>query len=75
MCFGVPTGRAPRDQTSDPRGALAPVKRDNFGALTDPRNLAELLHAVDAYWGTHEVRCALASIHRSQPLQISRHAH
>lgn len=43
----------------DLRGALAPVKEEHFAATTDPKQLAEILRAIDGYEGTLTVRCAL----------------
>jgi hypothetical protein len=36
MRFAVVTGRAERDPCSDLRGALAPIKKNHFAAITDP---------------------------------------
>ena len=57
--YGIATGRAERDITSDLRGALGPIKSDHFAATTDPKKLAGILRAMDAYDGTIVVRCAL----------------
>lgn len=49
--YGVATGRCERDPSADLRGALAPVATRHHPAVTDPRPLAELLRAIDAYEG------------------------
>ncbi|MBP0594563.1 integrase arm-type DNA-binding domain-containing protein [Paraburkholderia sp. LEh10] len=57
--YAVASGRAERDPSGDLRGALAPVKHENFPALTDPVQVAELLRAIEAFRGTLIVKCAL----------------
>jgi integrase len=57
--YAIATGRAQRDPSGDLRGALPPVKEEHFAAITEPRRVAELLRAIDAYEGTLTVRCAL----------------
>jgi integrase len=57
--YGIATGRCQRDPASDLRGALAPVQESNFPAVTEPKEFAAILRAVDAYDGTLTVRCAL----------------
>lgn len=57
--YAVSAGRAERDPTSDLRGALKPYKKGHLPAITDPKALAPLLQAIDAYKGTHTVKCAL----------------
>ncbi|MFX1763299.1 integrase arm-type DNA-binding domain-containing protein [Paraburkholderia sp. A1RI-2L] len=57
--YAVATGRAERDPSGDLRGALAPVTHQNFAALTDPKDVAELLRAIEAFRGTFVVKCAL----------------
>ena len=59
--YAVATGRAKRDPSSDLRGALPPVKRTHFAALTDSKQVGPLLRAMDGYQGTLIVRCAVAS--------------
>ena len=51
MRYGVATGKAERDPTGDLRGALAAPPGGNFTAITDPVNLARLMHAIYAYQG------------------------
>jgi integrase len=60
--YGIATSRCRRNPATDLRGrggALAPVKGKHFAATTEPRELAKLLRAMDAYDGTLTVRCAL----------------
>jgi len=57
--YGVATGRAERDPSSDLRGALPPVKGEHFAAITDPNRFVEILRVMDGYKGTLPVRCAL----------------
>jgi integrase len=57
--FAVATGRALRDPTGDLRGALPPVKAEHFSAVTEPKQVAELLRTLDGYQGTFTVKCAL----------------
>lgn len=57
--YAIATGRAERDISADLKGALPPVKGGYFAAVTDPKQVAELLRAIDAYQGTFTVQCAL----------------
>jgi integrase len=57
--YAVATGRALRDPTGDLRGALPPVKAEHFSAVTEPKQVAELLRTLDGYQGTFTVACAL----------------
>ncbi|WP_175891466.1 MULTISPECIES: tyrosine-type recombinase/integrase [Burkholderia] len=66
--YAVATGRASRDVTADLRGALPPVQQEHMAALTDPKQVAELLRAIDGYQGTFPVICAL----RLAPLLFQR---
>ena len=55
----IATGRAERDPTADLRGALAPVTVTNRAAITDPREVAQLLRALHGYRGHPVVEAAL----------------
>ncbi|MBJ9693658.1 tyrosine-type recombinase/integrase [Burkholderia cenocepacia] len=66
--YAVATGRAKRDVTADLRGALPPVQTEHMAAITDPKQVAELLRAIDGYHGTFPVQCAL----RLAPLLFQR---
>ncbi len=57
--YAVATGRAKRDQTADLKGALKPVISKHMAALTDPKDVAPLLRAIDDYKGSFVVKCAL----------------
>lgn len=57
--YAVATGRAERDPTRDLRGALPPVKSTHFAAVTEPKQVGELLRAIAGYSGTATVRAAL----------------
>jgi integrase len=59
MRYAIATGRADRDIATDLRGALPPVKPSHHAAITDPKKIAELLRAIDAYEGTFTTKCAL----------------
>jgi integrase len=49
--YAIATGRAQRDVSVDLRGALAPVAKRHFPAITEPRRIGELLRAIDGYAG------------------------
>jgi integrase len=66
--YAVATGRAQRDVSADLRGALPPVQTDHMAAITDPKQVADLLRAIDGYQGTFPVSCAL----RLAPLLFQR---
>lgn len=57
--YAIATGRAERDPCPDLKGAIPAPKAENFAAITDPKGVAELLRAIDAFRGTLVVRCAL----------------
>lgn len=57
--YAVVTGRAERDPTGDLRGALPPVKGQHFAAVTEPKQVGQLLRALDSYQGSIIVQCAL----------------
>ena len=57
--YAVATGRVKRDPSVDLRGALPPAKGQHFAATTDPKELAQILRAMDGYEGSLTVRCAL----------------
>jgi integrase len=57
--YAVATGRAERDPSRDLQGALPPVKKGHFAAVTDPKRLGEVLRMIDTFQGTLIVRCAL----------------
>lgn len=57
--YAVATERATRDPAADLRDTLPARQRKNFPTITDPKQVGELLRAIDAYSGTFEVSCAL----------------
>jgi integrase len=57
--YAIATGRCTRDPSGDLRGALPAVKGAHFAATTEPRKLAGILRAMDAYEGEFTVQCAL----------------
>jgi integrase len=57
--YGVATGRAEHDCAADLKGALPPKGGKHYPAITDPREVAPLLRAIDGYKGSFVVKCAL----------------
>lgn len=57
--YAIATGCAERDPAGDIRGALPPVKQSHHPTITDPKEIGQLLRAVEGYSGTHVTRCAL----------------
>lgn len=57
--YAVATGRAERDPSRDLSGALTPKIKGHLAALTDPKEVATLLRAIDGFYGTPVVRAAL----------------
>jgi integrase len=57
--YAVATGRAERDPTPDLKGALATPKVKHHPTLTDPKDVAALLRAIDSFRGTPAVLAAL----------------
>jgi integrase len=57
--YGVATARCPRDITADLRGALTPHHGRHFAAITDPKQLGDLILAIRNYQGGPIVRAAL----------------
>ncbi len=45
--------------TTDLRGALPPAKSEHFAAITEPKQVAELLRAIHGYQGSLPAVCAL----------------
>lgn len=64
----VQTGRAMRDPCVDLRGALPATVVKHMAAFTEPKQIAELLHAIDGFTGSFTVQCAL----RLSPLVFTR---
>jgi integrase len=57
--YAVATGRADRDPAADLKGALPPYKKGHHAAITEPKQVSELLRAVDAFECSFVVKCAL----------------
>lgn len=57
--YAVRTGRATSDPSPVLRGAIPPVKGEQFAAITDPKQVGPLLRQIDGYQGTLAVQCAL----------------
>ncbi len=57
--YAVATGRAERDCSGDLRGALPQPGEHHHAAITDPKEVAPLLRAIDGYQGGFVVKCAL----------------
>jgi integrase len=57
--YAVSTGRAERDPSGDLRGALPQPAEKHHAAITDPKEVAPLLRAIDGYQGHYVVKCAL----------------
>jgi len=51
--------RAERDPTADLRGALPQPNENHHAAITDPKEVAPLLRALDGYQGHFVVKCTL----------------
>lgn len=57
--YAVQTGRAIRDVTYGLKGALPATTIKHMAAFTNPKDIAELLRAIDGFNGTVTVQCAL----------------
>lgn len=57
--YAVQTGRVVRDVTADLKGALPSTNVKHMASFTEPKEVAELLRAIDAFKGTFTVECAL----------------
>ncbi|MBF0188877.1 MAG: tyrosine-type recombinase/integrase [Magnetococcales bacterium] len=57
--YAIATGHAERNPATDLRGALTPVKVTHMGTITEPKEIANLLRAMDGYEGSIVTRCAL----------------
>lgn len=66
--YAVQTGRALRDPCVDLRGALPATVVKHMAAFTEPKQIAELLRAIDGFTGSFTVQIAL----RLSPLVFTR---
>ena len=57
--YAVATGRAERDPSGDLKGALPQPGEKHQAAITDPKEVAPLMRAIDGYHGHFVVKCAL----------------
>ncbi len=57
--YAISTGRMTANPADALIGALPPIKKEHFAAITDPKQVAELLRMIDGYTGTFPVACAL----------------
>jgi integrase len=57
--YAVATGRAERDPSADLKGALPPKRQKHRAAITEPKDAAGLLRAIEGYNGSFIVKCAL----------------
>jgi len=57
--YAVATGRTERDCSGDLKGALPQPRENHHAAITDPKDVAPLLRALDGYEGHFVVKCAL----------------
>jgi len=57
--YAVATGRAERDPAADLKGALPQPNKKHLAAITDPKEVAPLLKAIEGYQGHYIVKCAL----------------
>jgi integrase len=57
--YAVATGRAERDPSGDLKGALPQPGEKHHAAITEPKEVARLLRAIDDYKGGFVVKCAL----------------
>lgn len=57
--YGIATGRADRNPAADLQGALTPVSKKHFPAITEVGEVGPLLKAIEGYKGSLIVRSAL----------------
>ena len=57
--YAVVTGRAEHDPSGDLKGALPQPGEKHHAAITDPKEVAPLLRAIDGYKGHFVTKCAL----------------
>ncbi len=57
--YAVATGRCERDCSGDLKGALPQPAEKHHAAITEPKEVAPLLRAIDGYEGGFVVKCAL----------------
>jgi integrase len=57
--YATATRRCERDPAASLQGSLLPTNEQHLACITDPKQLGEVLRAIDAYTGSHTVRTAL----------------
>ena len=57
--FGIASGVCDTDPSQFLSGAMVPVRRRHFSAVTEPDDVADLLKMLWAYQGSFQVECAL----------------
>ncbi|MDL2284640.1 integrase arm-type DNA-binding domain-containing protein [Oxalobacter sp. OttesenSCG-928-P03] len=57
--YAISTGRITVNPADALIGSLPPIKKKHFAAVTDPKQVAELLRMIDGYTGSFIVACAL----------------
>jgi integrase len=57
--YAVATGRAERDPSQDLKDAIPSVRKNHYASITDPKQVGELLRAIEGFRGTFVVQCAL----------------
>lgn len=57
--YAIDNGKAERDPCPDLKGAIPAPKAEHFAAITTPKDVAELLRAIDGFRGTFVVKSAL----------------
>jgi integrase len=57
--YAISTGRAERNPAQDLIGSLPPAKEKHLAAITEPKEVRELLLAIDGYVGSYVVKLAL----------------
>jgi len=57
--YAVATGRAERDPSGDLKGALPPVKSKHHASVTDPKQIGDLMRAINGFSGSFVTKCAL----------------
>jgi integrase len=59
--YAVASGLAERDPSGDLKGALPPYRKDkHFAAVTDLKQVGDLMRDIEGYSGSHVVRAAFA---------------
>ncbi len=67
--YAISTGVVDADPTPSLHGALSTVKTQHYAAITDPKDFAELLRAIDGYRG--EVTTKIAMLMLAYPKTLS----